>query len=140
MRWVLDCLDESEVKRSSHVALVAAFALAIHSLSFCAGAAAICTTSVCAAHQQDGSCPRHPHQSGHERGHLCCVSPIYLRGAELTAGNGVSASNVLTLLPVAFTQRALELRQALARFAALSWDHAPPPHVPIFLSIRTLLI
>ena len=68
------------------------------------------------------------------------MSPICLRGAELTAGKGVSASNVLTLLPVAFTHRALELLQAPARFQALSWGHAPPPHVPIFLSIRILLI
>ena len=68
------------------------------------------------------------------------MSPICLRGAELTAGKDVSASNVLMLLPVAFTQRALELLQTPARFAALSWVHAPPPHVPIFLSIRTLLI
>jgi hypothetical protein len=95
---------------------------------------------MCAAHQQDGPCPQHLHQSGQESRHLCCVSPICLRGAELTAGKDVSASSVLMALPVAFTQRALELLQTPARFAALSWEHAPPPHVPIFLSIRTLLI
>jgi hypothetical protein len=128
------------VKRSSHIALVAIFALAIQSLGFCAGAAAGCTTSVCAAHQQDGSCPRHPHDSEQESRHLCCVYPICLNGAELTAGKDASMSYVSMLLPVVFSLRSVDLAKLPGRLAALAWVHAPPLHVPIFLSMRTLLI
>jgi hypothetical protein len=128
------------VKRRSHIALVAIFALAIHSLGLCAGTGAACSSSVCAGHEQDGSCPRHPHGSGNESRHLCCVSPMCLRGAELTAGKDSSASDVLMLAPVVFTLPSIDLAQSPARSAALNWVHAPPPHVPIFLSIRALLI
>jgi len=128
------------VKRRSHIALVAILALAIHSLGFCAGAATSCTGSVCAAHQQDGSCPMHPHHSGQESKHLCCFSPICLNGVELTPGKDASMTYVSMLLPVVFSLPSMDLAQSPARLAALTRVHAPPLHVPIFLSIRTLLI
>ena len=128
------------MKRSSHIALVAIFALAIHSLGFCAGAPTGCTSSVCAAHQQDGSCPRHPHHSGNESRHQCCISPICLNGIELTSGKDASMTYVSMLLPVVFSLSSVDLAKSPARLAALAWVHAPPLHVPIFLLIRTLLI
>ena len=126
------------MKRSSHIALVAIFVLAIHSLGFCAGAAAGCTTSVCAAHQQEGSCPRHPHHSGNESRHQCCTSPICLNGVELTAGKDASMTYFSMLLPVVFNLPSVT--KSPARLAALAWVHAPPLNVPLFTSIRTLLI
>ena len=128
------------MKRSSHVALVAIFALAIHSFGFCAGAAADCTTSMCAAHEEDGSCHRHSRHSGQESSHPCCVSPVCLSGAGLTADKDASVSDVPMLLPVVFTLPSIDLAQSVARLADLTRVHAPPPHVPIFLSLRTLLI
>jgi hypothetical protein len=128
------------VKRRSHIALVAIFALAIHSLGLCSGTGAACSSSVCAGHHQDCSCPQHPHRSEHESRHLCCVSTICWRGAELAAGKDSSVSDVLMLAPVVFTLPSIDLAQSLARSAALAWVHAPPLQVPIFLSIRTLLI
>ena len=47
---------------------------------------------------------------------------------------------VSMLLPVVFSLPSVDLAKSPARLAALAWVHAPPPHVPIFLSIRTLLI
>jgi hypothetical protein len=71
---------------------------------------------------------------------VCCLSPICSNGVELTAGKDASVSDVPMLLLVVFALPSIDLAQALARSAALAWVHAPPPHVPIFLSIRTLLI
>jgi hypothetical protein len=39
-----------------------------------------------------------------------------------------------------FSLTSVDLTKLSARLAALAWVHAPPLHVPIFLSIRTLLI
>jgi hypothetical protein len=133
-------LGESEVKMRSHIALVAAFALVIHSFGFCAGAPTHCTGSVCAAHQQDGSCPRHPHQSGQDSRHLCCLSPMCLNAVELTAGKDASMTDVSMLVAAGFSLLSIDLARSRARLAALSWVHAPPPPVPIFLSIRKLVI
>jgi hypothetical protein len=131
---------EAEVKRGSHIALVGVFALAIHSFGFCAGVASGCTISKCTGrHQRDGgSCHRHSDHSRQESRHYCCVSPICARGAELTVGKDASVSDVPMPLPVVFSLLSTDLARSPARFVALI--HAPPPHVPIFLSIRTLLI
>jgi len=128
------------MKRRWHIALVAIFALAIHSFGFCTAAATGCVASVCGAHQQNGSCHRHSRHSGGESNHDCCASPICLSGAELTADKDASASHVPMLLPVVFTLPSIVLTESSIRLAALTRVHAPPPHVPIFLSIRTLLI
>jgi hypothetical protein len=128
------------MKRRSHIALVTIFALAIHSFGFCTGAPSGCTSSMCAAHQQDRSCHRHPLHSGQQSKHNCCVSAICLSGAELTGGKDASVSDVPMLLPVVLSLPSIDLAQSSARLAALAWVHAPPAHVPIFLSKRTLLI
>jgi hypothetical protein len=128
------------VKRRSQIALVAIFALAIQSLGFCGGATNDCTTSVCAAHQQDGSCHRHPLHSGQQSRHSCCLYAICLSGVELIGGKDASAGDVSMLLPVVLSLSSISLAQSPARLAALAWVHASPLHVPIFLSKRTLLI
>jgi hypothetical protein len=128
------------MKPRSHIALVAIFALAIHSVGFCAGAASGCTISMCAARQDDGSCHRHSHHSRQESHHYCCVSSICVSGAEPTVGKDASVNDVPMLLPVVFSLPSISLAQTPAQLAAHSWVHAPPPHVPIFLSNRTLLI
>ena len=128
------------MKWRSHIALVAIFALAIHSFNICASAPTGCTSSVCAAHQHDGSCHQHPRRSGPENRHDCCASPICLSTAELTTDKDASVSDVPMLLPVVCTLPSIGLAQSPAPLAALAWVHAPPAHVPIFLSKRTLLV
>jgi hypothetical protein len=128
------------VKRHSHIALVAIFALAIHSLGFCGGAATDCTTSVCAAHQQNGSCHRHPLHSGQQSQRNCCVSAICLSGAELTGGKDASVGDVAMLLPAVLSFPSINLAHRPHYWQLFAWVHAPPAHGPIFLSKRTLLI
>jgi hypothetical protein len=103
------------MKRGSRIALVAIFALAMHSFGFCAGAASGCTISMCAAHQQDGgSCHRHSRHSRPENRHYCCVSPICVSGAELSAGKDASVGDIQTLLPAVFSLPAVDLAESPA--------------------------
>lgn len=139
--WKIACEGMVRMKQSHWIVLIAALALAIRSVGFCATAAPSCVASTCAAHEQDRCCHQHQRHSELPSGHECCQSAICLSGLEFTAHNGGSSVRHLpSLLPVGFRLRLFDSQGFLTRVAALAEAHPPSPGVPIFLSLRTLLI
>jgi hypothetical protein len=64
-----------------------------------------------------------------------------VNGAELAGDkDGKAAGPLQMVLPVVSALCLVEPTQSASRFAAFAAVHAPPSSVPIFLSIRTLLI
>jgi hypothetical protein len=128
------------VRQHYQLALIAMLGLLIHSAGFCVASLPNCVLAQCdAAHEPDDSCHEHNRHSGSCSTYECCQSAVCRSGVETAADGRGSSSHRLTLLPIAFDPRSIDLKRSLSKFSAGSTSR-PPPEVPIFLSLRTLLI
>lgn len=122
------------------IALIAAVMLAIQSICFCAIATPGCTGPSCASHEERGCHDHQPHGgAGHI--HVCCHSAVWEGGAEVTADSELSAPYDASLVFSALYSPLFAQSNAICgRFPTPAQGCAPPSGVPIFLSIRALLI
>ena len=129
------------MRRRWQIAVIAILALTVHSVGFCGVTPSGCETAACPGYERGGSCHQHSQNSGPQTTHECCHSVMCLNGAELTADkDGKAAGPVQGVLPVVAALRLVEPTGSASRFGAFARVHAPPSLVPIFLSIRALLI
>src|SRR5581483_11129827 len=129
------------MRRRWQIALIALIALALYSVGFCGIACSGCEASLYPTHEHGGSCHQHSRNSNHQTSHKCCHSAFCLSAAELTTDNDCKAAGAeQMILPIVLTLRLIEPTESVSSLAALARVHAPPSSLPIFLSIRTLLI
>jgi hypothetical protein len=128
------------MRRRWQIAVITILALTVHSAGFCDVTPSGCERAACPTHERGGS-RQHSQNSGPQTTHECCHSAMCLNGAELTADkDGKAASPVQGVMPVVATLRLVAPTGSASRFGAFARVHAPPSLVPIFLSIRALLI
>jgi hypothetical protein len=127
--------------RRIYIAMIAMLALLINSVCLCAAVVPSCAAASCAAHAHQRACPEHQHHQDSPGGHECCHmaacgGPTAIRNAtDFHAGNHLAAP-LLTIVRAPI----LDAADMAARLLTTRQAHSPPPAVPVFLAIRSLLL
>jgi len=122
-----------------HIGLIAAVTLAIQGICFCATVTPSCNGPSCASHEEQG-CHEHQPHGGAGHIHVCCHSAVCEGGAEVTADSELSTPYHASLVFALYGPLFAQPNATCGRFPSPAQGCAPPSGVPIFLSIRALLI
>src|SRR6266436_5861168 len=122
-----------------HIQIVAIIALLVNGLCLCVASAPACSAPSCAVHEHQGACPIHQRHQHSPENHKCCQTAACNNSSEIRADTDSHATNHSA--PFVFAIRAsIGYVDAVTRLMPISVGHSPPSTVPLFLSIRTLLL
>jgi hypothetical protein len=129
------------MKRRIQIAIIAILALLINSVCVCAAVGPNCRVASCAAHEHHDTCPAHQRHQNSRSGHDCCQTSACSNPTEIRADTASHTSNHLPGPPITIVRAPiLDLANLAARLLPLREAHSPPSAVPVFLTIRTLLL